>query len=128
MKNRADKQTDDDKKQHIGDALAAENLAEKVCSEDEQSDDGNGQSDFTRRTAVGDLLGDRVDQTWADERGRNLCDGVVDSRQCVGGGDEVGLNHGSTFLVEQSPIDADENAAVAHGVVGRDERIVVARE
>ena len=42
MKNRTDKQTNNDKEQYIGDALAAENLTEKMGREDEQTDDGNG--------------------------------------------------------------------------------------
>ena len=32
------------------------------------------------------------------------------------------------LLIEQSPVNANENAAVAHGVVGSDEGIVVACE
>ena len=32
------------------------------------------------------------------------------------------------FLVEQPPIDANEYLAAAHGVVGSDERVVVARQ
>ena len=48
MENRADEQTDDDEEQHIRDALAAENLAEKVRRENEQTDDGDGQPDFAR--------------------------------------------------------------------------------
>ena len=47
MKNRTDKQTDNDKEQHIGDPLAAENLTEKMGREDEQTDNGNGQSDLS---------------------------------------------------------------------------------
>ena len=47
MKNRADEQADDDEKQHIGNALAAENLTEKVCREDEQTNDGDGQPDLS---------------------------------------------------------------------------------
>ena len=38
------------------------------------------------------------------------------------------MYHGNGLLVEQSPVDADEDTAVAHGVVGGDERIVVACE
>ena len=47
MKNRPDKQTDDDKEQHIGDALAAEDFTEKVRRENEQTDDGDGQANFS---------------------------------------------------------------------------------
>ena len=99
-----------------------------MCREDEQTDDGNGQADFARRATIVDLLGNRVDYTWVEYGTGNLHDGVVDSWKGVGGGNEVGLNHGDTLLVEQSPIDADEKAAVAHGIMGRDERIVVARK
>ena len=38
------------------------------------------------------------------------------------------MDHGNSLLVEQSPVDADEDAAVTHGVVGCDERVVVASE
>lgn len=55
-------------------------------------------------------------------------DGGEKDRKGVGGGYEVGLNHGDTFLVEQSPVDTDENAAVAHGIMRRDERVIVARK
>ena len=48
MENRTDKQADDDKKQHIGNAFAAKDFAEKVCRENEQTDDGDGQSDLSR--------------------------------------------------------------------------------
>ena len=48
MKNRTDEQANDDEKQHIGDALAAENLTEKMGRENEQTDDGDGQPDLTR--------------------------------------------------------------------------------
>ena len=52
-------------------------------------------------------------------------DSVGDSRQRVGGGYEFRLKHG-VRLIEESPVDSDENLAVAHGIVRRNERIVVA--
>ena len=128
MEDRTDEQANDDEEQHIGDALAAEDFAEKVRREDEQTDDGDGQSDLSRWAVAGDLFCDRVDQTRVGDGFWNLRDRVVDSRKRVGGGYEVGLHHDSMLLVEQSPVDTNEDAAVAHGVVGRDERVVVARE
>ena len=79
MENGTDEQADDDEKQHIGDAFAAENLAEKVSRENEQANDGDGQADFARRATIVDLLGNRVDQTWVEYGTGNLHDGVVDS-------------------------------------------------
>ena len=63
MKDRTDEQADNDEEQHIGDALAAEDFAEKVRRENEQTDDGDGQPDLSRRAVAGDLFSDRVDQT-----------------------------------------------------------------
>ena len=51
MEHGTDEQADDDEKQHIGDTLAAENLAEEVGGEDEQADDGDSQANLARRTA-----------------------------------------------------------------------------
>ena len=51
---------------------------------------------------------------------RNSSDGVGDSRQGVGSGYEFCLKHG-VCLIEESPVDSDENLAVAHGVVRSDE-------
>ena len=128
MKNGTDKQAYDDEEQHIGDALAAEDFAEKVRCEDKQADNGDSQPDLSRRAAIGDLFGNCIHQTWVGDSFRNLRDSVVDSRKGVGGGYEVDLSHGSVLLVEQSPVDANEDAAVTHGVVRRDEGIVVASE
>ena len=48
MEDRTDEQADDDEEQHIGDALSAEDFAEKVSREDEQADNGDGQPDLSR--------------------------------------------------------------------------------
>ena len=48
MEYGTDEQTDNDKEQHVGDAFAAEDLAEEVSREDEQTDDGDGQPDLSR--------------------------------------------------------------------------------
>ena len=47
MEDWPDEQTDDDEEQHVRDALAAKDFAEKVCREDEQPNDGDGQPDLS---------------------------------------------------------------------------------
>ena len=79
MEDRADKQAYDDEEQHIGDALAAEDFAEKVSCEDKQADNGDSQPDLSRRAAAGDLFCDRVDQTWIGNGFGDMSDRVVDS-------------------------------------------------
>ena len=118
MEHGTNEQADDDEEQHIGDALAAEYLAKEVGREDEQTYDGNGKADLARRAAVGDLFGYRVDQVGIRDGVGGMDKGVVDARKGVGGGDEVGLNHGGGLLVEQSPADTDVYTAVACWVVG----------
>ena len=76
MEDGANEKADDDKEQHVGDALAAEDLAEQVCREDEQTNDGNGQPDLTRRAAVAHLLYHFVQGTLVD-------DAVKGPRECV---------------------------------------------
>ena len=119
MEDGADEQADNDQEQHIGDTLAAEDLAEQMGGEDKQTDDGNGQADLSRRAAGRHLLQDVLHRIMMDSVGQRL-DGVGDSRQCVGGGYEFGLKHG-VGLVEESPVDSYEYFAVAHGVVGGNE-------
>ena len=80
MENGADEQTNDDEEQHVRDALAAEDFAEEMRRENEQTDDGDSQTDLSRRTAIGDLFCNSIHQTWVGNSFRNLCDGVVDSR------------------------------------------------
>ena len=93
--------------------------------EDEQANDGNGQADLSRRAARRHLLEDAPHGTMMCDGVGQRSDGVGDSRQRVGSGYELGLKHG-VCLVEESPVNPDENLAAAHGVVGRDECIVVA--
>ena len=57
----------------------------------------------------------------------NTSDSVVDSRKGVGSRYEVGLYHDS-LLVEQSPVDTDEDTAVAHGIMRCNERVVITSE
>ena len=121
MEDRTDKQTDNNKEQYIRDTLAAEDFAEEMCSENEQTDNGDGQPDLSRGTAVGDLFCDRVNQARIGNGFGDMSDSVVDSRKRVGCGYKFGLHHKNMLLVEQSPVDTNKYTAVAHRVVGRNE-------